>query len=49
MAQNESQQTVCKSVFKSGENTTSQKQFTQKWIELINSLEKNKRTYAVKR
>lgn len=49
MAQNDSQQTICKSVFKSGENTTSQKQFTEKWIELINRLEKNKRTYAVKR
>lgn len=42
MAQNESQQTVCRSVFKSGESTTSQKQFTEKWIELINRLEKKK-------
>ena len=33
---------VCKSVFKSGENTTSKKQFTKKWIELINRLERNK-------
>ncbi|WP_304509429.1 hypothetical protein [Anaerotignum sp.] len=49
MAQNKSQQAICRSVFKSGESTTSQKQFTQKWIELINRLEKNKRTYAVKR
>ena len=34
--------TVCKSVFKSGENTTSKTQFTKKWIELINRLERNK-------
>ncbi len=49
MAQDDKEQTMCKSVFKSGESTTSQKQFTQKWIELINRLEKSKRTYAVKR
>ena len=49
MAQDDKQQAICKSVFKSGENTTSRKQFTGKWIELINKLEKNKRTYAVKR
>ena len=33
---------ICVSVFKSGENTTSKSQFTKKWIELINRLEKNK-------
>lgn len=49
MANNEQQQTICKSVFKSGENTTSKSQFTQKWIELINRLEKNKRINAGKR
>lgn len=32
---------VC-SVFKSGESTTSKAQFTQKWIELINRMERNK-------
>ena len=30
------------SVFKSGENTTTQREFTDKWIELINTLERNK-------
>ena len=33
---------ICKSVFKSGENTTSKKQFTRTWIELINRIEKGK-------
>lgn len=42
MANNEQSKTVCRSVFKSGENTTSKSQFTQKWVELINRLEKNK-------
>lgn len=36
-------QASCKSVFKSGENTPLKKQFTKKWIELINRIEKNKR------
>ncbi len=31
---------LCKSVFKSSDNTISKSQFTQKWIELINRLEK---------
>ena len=34
--------TTVKSVFKSGENTTTQREFTDKWIELINTLERNK-------
>ena len=34
--------TICKSVFKSGESTTSKNQFTKMWIELINKIEKNK-------
>ena len=40
---------ICKSVFKSGENTTTKSQFTQKWIELINKLEKNKGITAAQR
>ena len=40
MAENEKSTTV-KSVFKSGESTTERK-FTDKWIELINTLEKGK-------
>ncbi len=34
--------TICKSIFKNGTNTTSKTQFTRKWIELINLSEKNK-------
>ena len=41
MENNEESKSVCSSVFKSGENTTSKTQFTQKWIELINKIEKN--------
>ena len=41
MAENEKPTTV-KSVFKSGENTTTEREFTDKWIELINTLEKGK-------
>jgi len=48
MGKNEVQVT-CKSVFKSGENTTSKNQFTQKWIELVNKLEKSKRIAIGKR
>lgn len=32
--------TICKSVFKNGENSTTKSQFTKKWIELVNILEK---------
>ena len=33
---------ICRSVFKSGENTTTKMQFTKKWIEMINKIEKGK-------
>lgn len=33
---------LVKSVFKSGENTTSTEAFTKMWIELINKLERSK-------
>ncbi|WP_444641639.1 hypothetical protein ACRQU7_15330 [Caproiciproducens sp. R1] len=42
-------QVTCKNVFKSGENTTLKEQFTQKWIEIINQIEKNKRIAIGKR
>ena len=48
MAEQQIQKPVCRSVFKSGENTT-KNQFTKKWIELINRLEKNKGLTAGKR
>lgn len=41
MEKNNNNKNLCKSVFKSGENT-SKSQFTKKWIELINQLEKSK-------
>ena len=37
-----SPESICKSIFKNGEKTTTQEMFTEKWIELINALE-NKR------
>ena len=42
MANTDKNQILCRSVFKSGESTTSKKQFTKMWIELINKIEKNK-------
>ena len=41
MAENEKSTTV-KSVFKSGESTTTEREFMNKWIELINTLERSK-------
>ena len=41
MTENEKSTTV-KSVFKSGESTTTEREFTDKWIELINTIEKGK-------
>ena len=35
-------QTICVSVFKSGESTTTKHEYTKKWIELINRMEKSK-------
>lgn len=34
--------TICRSVFKSGENTTTKTQFTKMWAELINKIERSK-------
>ena len=45
MAENEKSATV-KSVFKSGESTTTRREFTDKWIELINALEKGKKPWS---
>ena len=42
MAENKESKTVCVSVFKSGENTTTKQEYTKKWIELINRMEKGK-------
>lgn len=43
MPEKENSKPVCKSVFKSGENTVLAALFTQKWLELINRLERNRR------
>ncbi len=42
MANTDKNQILCRSVFKSGESTTSKTQFTKKWVEMINRIEKNK-------
>lgn len=42
MANTNTKPNICRSVFKSGENTTSKTQFTKMWVELINKIEKNK-------
>ncbi|MCI8493421.1 MULTISPECIES: hypothetical protein [Anaerotruncus] len=48
MKNNKKSKSICSSVFKSGESTTTTSQFTQKWIELINKIEKNKGIAAVR-
>ena len=42
MANENNPNSVCKSIFKSGENAPSKEVFTQKWVELINKIEKGK-------
>ena len=34
---------ICRSVFKNGESTTSKDRFTEKWIEMINQIERRKK------
>lgn len=48
MADTNKTQIVCRSVFKSGKSTTSKSQFTKKWIELINKMEKGKTIHLAK-
>ena len=36
------EQNICTSVFKDGGDTTTRKIYTQKWVELINTLERSK-------
>ena len=42
MAENNEPKTVCVSVFKSGESTTTEREFTEMWTLLINTLERSK-------
>ena len=48
MAKNDKNQMLCRSVFKSGENTTSKAQFKKKWAEMINKIEKNNTVRLIK-
>ena len=49
MAENNEPTIVCRSVFKSGESTTTESEFTKMWILLINTLEKGKSTNFCKK
>lgn len=40
MAEDKKCESICKSVFKSGESITSEHEFTNMWVGLINTLEK---------
>lgn len=42
MEKNRQPTTICKSVFKGGESTTTEQEFTKMWARLINALEKNR-------
>ena len=42
MAEKNEPKTKCISVFKSGESTTTEREFTEMWTSLINTLEKAK-------
>ena len=42
MEENNEPRTICISVFKSGESTTTEREFTEVWTSLINTLEKGK-------
>ncbi len=35
-------QIICKSIFKDGKTETNKNDFTKKWIEVINQIERNK-------
>lgn len=41
-AKSNDEKIICVSVFKSGENTTTKQEYTKKWVELINRMEKSK-------
>lgn len=42
MAEEKKCESICKSVFKDGEESTTEREFTNVWIGLINTLEKGK-------
>lgn len=42
MTENQTHENICKSVFKSGESFTTEHEFTNMWVGLINTLEKGK-------
>ena len=43
MKEDKKQDVICRSVFKNGECTTSKERFTEKWIEMVNRIERRKR------
>jgi hypothetical protein len=42
MKSNETTNRVCRNFFKDGKSTTSREQFTRKWIEMVNQIERDK-------
>ena len=42
MEKEQKDKSTCRSIFKDGRNTTSKAQFTKKWTEMINKIEKGK-------
>ena len=40
MKSNETTNRVCRNFFKDGKSTTSREQFTRKWIEMVNQIER---------
>lgn len=42
MAEEKKSESICKSVFKGGEDSTTEHEFTNVWIGLINTLEKGR-------
>lgn len=48
MTETESKPEICKSYFMNGEKITTRERFTQKWAEMINTIEKAKAQGAAK-
>lgn len=42
MKEKEMPETICRSVFKNRKTTITKSEFTQKWIDIINKIEKEK-------
>lgn len=44
MEEKQKTEIICRSIFKSAEDRDIQKRYTQKWVEIINKMEKNRDT-----